>query len=70
MPSVLKCPACHHPLSCATEVLAGQKVVYVYCGYGPCEPSWIGTGVPGKDEDESFKELEKAYEEWIGKQPE
>lgn len=69
MPSVLKCPSCHRPLSCAVEVVANVKTIYVYCSYGPCHPPELGDGVPGATVEESYAGLEDAYREFVNNQP-
>jgi len=70
MSSVLKCPSCHHPLSCAVETLGNRRVIYVYCGYGPCHPSWTNDGVPASTTEESYDALVKKFEEWEQQQKE
>lgn len=67
----LKCPACHRPLSCGAEVLAGSKTVYVYCGYGPCQPAELGgPGFHAATIEDSYKLLDATYRDWLEAQVE
>ncbi len=68
--TVLKCPACHRPLSCGAEVLAGRKTVYVYCPYGNCQPAELGGPFNAATIEESYKLLNSSYREWLEAQPE
>lgn len=68
--TVLKCPGCRKPLSVGAEVLAGRKVFYVYCPFGPCRPSELGDEFRGASVAEAFGLLDKTYREWLEAQPE
>lgn len=70
MSSVLKCPACHHPLAAQVEVLANRKTIYLYCSYGPCQPAELNDGFPGATVEESYEGLKSVYQRWLEGQQE
>jgi hypothetical protein len=46
-------------------MLGDRPVVYVYCGFGPCQPAELGDGVPGRTVEESYAGMTEYYRKWL-----